>query len=151
MQVEQTNNLDAPSDLSVEYTWPTYGKLGFPSKINAQFCMCFNTLFLTSRFKDGILRIETKLSMNSLEETSTRKWSPPFLMQVSVNFSRASLAAAAQEVRRMTHTQSQQLHIRILVVQPPLQRTHCVLWLHRLGTNLIAYLEIQRNVLRARW
>jgi hypothetical protein len=48
-----------------------------------------------------------------------------------------------------TYAEGQHLHIRILVVKAAFQGIHCTLRRNRLGADLIAYLEIESNVLCA--
>lgn len=48
-----------------------------------------------------------------------------------------------------TYTQSEQLHVRIFVVQPSLESTHCILGSDRLGADLVRDFEVECNVLRA--
>lgn len=77
--------MNIPSVLRVLCTTPTYDKLGLPSKDADQFPINLSILFFTSKFKPGIFKIDAKLSMNSRDATSTKKWSPPFLIQASVS------------------------------------------------------------------
>jgi hypothetical protein len=50
-----------------------------------------------------------------------------------------------------THTESQKLHIRILVIKSALESVHSLFGRDRLRTDLIAYFEIECNVLCSRW
>ena len=53
---------------------------------------------------------------------------------------------------KCTHTQSQELHIGILVVQLSLQcRAHSVFRLDRLRAYLVGYLQVQSYIIRAQW
>ena len=68
--------------LQCPYTSPAYERDGFSSKAMAQLYTKRGILFLTSRFSTKLLRMETRLSMNSRDAISTKKWSPSFLTRV---------------------------------------------------------------------
>ena len=53
-----------------------------------QFWISRRIVDLTSWFNPGILRMETRLSKNSLDMTSAKNKSPPFFMQISVNYAK---------------------------------------------------------------
>jgi hypothetical protein len=48
-----------------------------------------------------------------------------------------------------THAQREELHVRVLVVQAALERAGGVLGGERLGPDLVAYLQVERDVLCA--
>ena len=68
--------------LQCPYTSPAYERDGFSSKAMAQLYTKRGILFLTSRFSTKLMRMETRLSMNSRDAISTKKWSPSFLTRV---------------------------------------------------------------------
>lgn len=49
-----------------------------------------------------------------------------------------------------THAQRTKLRVRILVADASFERSHSLLWLNRLRSDDIGYLEVQRNVFSAR-
>jgi hypothetical protein len=78
-----------PSRCSVLYTSPIYPSSYRPSVAVAQDWMSSRILARTSAFTvlgPTALRSETRLSMNSRDAISVRKWAPPFLTQVSVSW-----------------------------------------------------------------
>ena len=113
--------------LQCPYTCPAYERDGFSSKAMAQLYTKRGILFLTSRFSTKLLRMETRLSMNSRDAISTKKWSPPFLTRVRSQQSVLTL-------------QSRKLHIGILVIQASLQCAHSIFLLDRLRAYLVGYL-----------
>ena len=53
---------------------------------------------MTSWFNPEILRMETRLSKNSLDMTSAKNKSPPFFMQISVNYSKKKGGGEGSEI-----------------------------------------------------
>ena len=88
--------------------------------------------------------------MNSRDAISTRKGSPPFLIQVSVNW-RNFREACASDCGGGTYAEGKELDVGVLVAQPSFESAHGVLGLNRLGPYLVAYLKIESNVFGATW
>jgi hypothetical protein len=107
-----------------------------------------NILFFTSSFTAAppyALRRETKLSINSREAISTRKWEPPFFTQVSVSYTqlvRFTAAGPAEE----THIERAQLGVRILVAYTPLEGSHSLFRVYGLGAYDIGYFEVEGDI-----
>ena len=95
---------------------------------------------------------DTRLSMNSREAISTRKWEPPFLTQVSVNCPSMLVAPFSflQSCRRCSYVERAQLGIGVLVAYALLQGAHGLLGLDCLGSDDIRYLEVEWDVLPER-
>lgn len=71
-------------------------------------------------------------------------------MQMSVNCTMCQpVCAIGQDA--YTYTEGEELHVRVLVIETSLQSTHGVLGLGRLGANLVAYFEVERDVLGTAW
>ena len=124
--------------LQCPYTSPACERDGFSSKAMAQLCTKRGILFLTSRFSTKLLRMETRLSMNSRDAISTKKWSPPFLTHVRSQQSVLTL-------------QSRKLHIGILVIQASLQCAHSIFLLDVERTWLDISNLVRSYILRTRW
>ena len=124
--------------LQCPYTSPACERDGFSSKAMAQLCTKRGILFLTSRFSTKLLRMETRLSMNSRDAISTKKWSPPFLTRVRSQQSVLTL-------------QSRKLHIGILVIQASLQCAHSIFLLDVERTWLDISNLVRSYILRTRW
>ena len=49
------------------------------------------------------------------------------------------------------YAECKKLNVGVLVPQPPFEGTHGILWLRGLGAYLVAYLEVEGDVLGAAW
>jgi hypothetical protein len=94
------------------------------------------------------VRRDVRLSMNSLEATSAKKWDPPFLKQVSVSC--AGSATCIIWVDGRTYVQCAELRVGIPVADASFERPHGLFWLHRLGSNDIGDLEVERDIFPAK-
>lgn len=83
--------------------------------------------------------------MNSREAISARKWVPPFLTHVSVSCRKSVRTAPIRS--GLSHIQSTQLRIWVLVADATLERAHRLLWSDCLGANYVGDLEVECDVL----
>ncbi|KAB5566523.1 hypothetical protein GE09DRAFT_737619 [Coniochaeta sp. 2T2.1] len=94
---------------------------------------------------------DVRLSMNSREAISVRKWEPPFLTQVSVSCTSSQYnggTTRCNTLSPMTYVESTQLSVGILVANTLLERAHGLLRLDCLGPDDIRDLEVESNVLQ---
>ncbi|KAH3661719.1 hypothetical protein OGAPHI_005897 [Ogataea philodendri] len=75
-----------PSFCNLLYTWFTYPSLGFVLNMMDHDWISCNKYSLTVWFRFLSFNVRTMASINSLEEISDKKCSPPFLIQKSISF-----------------------------------------------------------------
>src|SRR3569833_568497 len=116
----------------------------------AQDCIKLRILARTSMFTAAdptALRIDVRLSMNSREAISARKWDPPFLTQVSVSwFGRVSSSPASRtwvSGISATYAKRADLCVGVLGTNALLQGAHGIFRRNVLGSDQIRDLEVE--------